>query len=93
LSRIHPPLPCGPLFGNQHVEIDCLGHCLISGIIQSQSRKHPSIVGQAPSWGTKPTTFFRNILIPIEASDPLPATLLERFGESSFGCRVARSLT
>src|SRR5262249_48506004 len=57
------------------------------------SREHPSIVSQAPSWGTKPTTFCRYILIPIEASDPLPATLLERFSESSFGCLVARSLT
>jgi hypothetical protein len=57
------------------------------------SRKHPSIVSQAPSWRTKPTTFFSYILIPIEASDPLPAPLLERFSESSFGCLVARSLT
>src|SRR5215467_8938307 len=56
------------------------------------SRKHPSIVSQAPSWGTKTTTFFRYILIPIEASDPLPATLLERFSESS-RCLVARSIT
>src|SRR5262249_20856763 len=53
-----------------------------------------SIVGEAPSRATKPTTVVRYIIIiPVQASDPFAVALLERFGECGFRCFVACAVT
>ena len=60
---------------------------------QARSRAEPqmtSIVGEAPSRATKPTTVVGYILIiPVQASDPFPVVLLEGFGERGLRCFVA----
>jgi len=54
----------------------------------------PSIVGEAPSRATKPTTVVGYIIIiPVQASDPFAVALLERFGECGFRCFVACAVT
>jgi hypothetical protein len=54
----------------------------------------PSIVGEAPSRATKPTTVIGYIIIiPVQASDPFAVALLERFGECGFRCFVACAVT
>ena len=53
-----------------------------------------SIVGEAPSRATKPTTVVGYIIIiPVQASDPFAVALLERFGECGFRCFVACAVT
>jgi hypothetical protein len=54
----------------------------------------PSIVGEAPSRTTKPTTVVGYIIIiPVQTSDPFAFALLERFGECGFRCFVACAVT
>src|SRR5438270_718864 len=50
-----------------------------------------SAVGQTPFRSAKPATLLRNLLMAIEARDPVQSSLREGFGQRALGRRVAVS--